>query len=52
MADVTAQATAEIQDDTNTTRLSGTLILTVPDSDPGVAGALYSDSGVLTVSAG
>ena len=24
----------------------------LPDSDPGVEGALYSDSGVLTVSAG
>lgn len=52
MADVTATAPAKIQDDTNTERLSGTLILTVPDSDPGVEGQLYSDSGVLTVSAG
>lgn len=31
---------------------SGKLILTLPTTDPAVAGALYSNSGVLTVSAG
>lgn len=52
MANVIAEAPAVIQDNTNTDRLAGTLILTLPDSDPGIAGALYSDSGVVTVSAG
>lgn len=47
--DVTAATTS-----TGTLTITGTsfIFANVPDSDPNVAGAIWSNSGVLTVSAG
>lgn len=52
MANVIATASAEIQDDTGKVIWGGVIQMTVPDSDPAVLGAIYSDSDVLTVSEG
>lgn len=50
MANITATAKAEIQDDTGKVIWGGVIVMTVPDSDPSVDGAIFSDSGVLTIS--
>lgn len=50
MANVTATAKCEIQDDSGKVIWGGVLVMTVPDSDPSVDGAIFSDSGVLTIS--
>lgn len=50
MANITATAKSEIQDDTGKVIWGGMIVMTVPDSDPGVDGELFSDSGVLTIS--
>lgn len=52
MANVKATATAEIQDNTGKVIWGGKIVLTIPDADPAVAGAIYSDSDVLTISEG
>jgi hypothetical protein len=52
--DVTGSVTATDLTTTGTVTIDGTTIIIsgLPTTDPGVAGQLYSDAGVLTVSAG
>lgn len=50
MANLTATAKAEIQDDTGKVIWGGKIVMTVPDSDPSVDGELFADAGVLTIS--
>jgi hypothetical protein len=38
--------------DTATLLAAGTAVIVLPDSDPAVVGALWNDSGTITVSAG
>lgn len=52
MANVTATAKCEIQDDSGKVIWGGVLVMTVPDSDPAELGAIWSNSDVLTVSEG
>jgi len=52
--DVTGSVTATDLTTTGTVTIDGTTVIIsdLPTTDPGVAGQLYNDSGVLTVSAG
>lgn len=50
MANVTAEAKAEIQDDTGKVIWGGVIVMTIPDSDQADGVSIYSDSGVLTIS--
>jgi len=51
---VTGSVTATDLTTTGTVTIDGTTVIIsdLPTTDPGVAGQLYNDSGVLTVSAG
>ena len=54
VGDITGAVVATTVTSTGTVTINGTTIIIsdLPTSDPSVAGQLWSDSGVLTVSAG
>ena len=49
---VTSTAVTATTVTTTALTATGTVTLTLPTSDPGVAGQLYSDSGTVKISAG